>query len=187
MNMLYIVALPSLSFLFGAVVAWTATFFAVWHSPEPKTLLEAAAENRTGTLYYMITHGADPGAAVKTKTPILQWYPPQVTSPLLVAIAKGDASVVAIMLENTQLLRESPNTQALCVVARYGHSNVAELLIENGANVSPPEGCDAERRHPEDVADASGHGNVAKMLRQYRLKSAKSSPASWRHERKAGR
>ena len=178
MKRLPLLVWPAVFFVLGAVVALAAIRVVEFAWPEPKTLLEAVEQQWTGTTYRMIAHGEDPGISVKAKRQILQyWGPGQTTSPLLVGIARGDADLVAYMVENTRLLETAPNDQALCVAGRFGHSNVAKVLFRAGVVASPLDRCDGQGARPEDIAERFGHGSMAKALRHYRLEIAESSPA----------
>ena len=66
------------------------------------------------------------------------------------------------------VMAQSPNDLALCVAARYGHSNIARFLMKRGVPAVPKNGC-GELRRPEDIAQKQGSGGLARELRQYRI------------------
>jgi ankyrin repeat protein len=156
---------------FGAGIAtadvakWAVTLIA----PEPVTLLDALAEGNDEAMFRMTSEGSDPGLPDILKFSVLHWDRGEKTSPLLVAIGGGDMNIVAYLTKHTTRLREFPNDQALCVAARYGHTNIARYLMARGVPAVPKSGCGTLNR-PEDVAKKFGNHSLAKALRSYRLR-----------------
>jgi len=159
--------LPLLFFGAGILSAGLAITAAKSIAPEPITLLDAVAMGNDEAIFRMISEGYDPGLPGVLESPVFHWRRGDITSPILVAIGGGDINKVAYMARHTQRIADSPNDQALCVVARYGHSNVARFLMKMGAPVVPKNGCGKLRR-PEDVAAKYGSGSLAEELRRYR-------------------
>jgi hypothetical protein len=164
----FLLFLPLLFFGAGMLSAGVATRAAKLIAPEPVTLLDAIVIGNDEAIFRMISEGDDPGLPGVLGSPVLHWRRGDTTSPLLVAIGGGDINKVAYMAKHTQRIAESPNDHALCVAARYGHSNVARYLMKMGAPAVPKNGCGKLRR-PEDVAAKYGSGSLAKELRQYRM------------------
>jgi hypothetical protein len=160
--------LPLLFFGAGILSAGVATTAAKLIAPEPVTLLDAVVIGHDEAVFRMISVGDDPGLPGVLRSPVLHWRRGDTTSPLLVAIGRGDLNKVTYMERHTQRIADSPNDQALCVAARYGHSNVARFLMKMGVPAVPKNGCGKLRR-PEDVAAKHGSGQLAKELRQYRM------------------
>ena len=102
------------------------------------------------------------------KFPVLHWQRGQETTPLLVAVGRGDINIVAYLALNTKKIGIPPNDQALCVAARYGHTNVANYLIERNVSAVPRGGCGSEAL-PEDVAKKYQSFSLADVLQRYRL------------------
>jgi hypothetical protein len=160
--------LPLLFFGAGMLTAGVATTAAKLIAPEPVTLLDAVAMGHDEATFRMISEGDDPGLPGVLKRPVFHWRRGDTVSPLLIAIGGGDINYVAYMARHTQRIADSPNDQALCVAARYGHSNVARFLMKMGAAAVPKSGCGKLRR-PEDVAAKYGSGGLAEELRRYRM------------------
>jgi hypothetical protein len=163
--------LPLLVFGAGILSAGVATTAAKLIAPEPVTLLDAVATGHDEAIFRMISEGDDPGLPDVLGSPVLHWRRGDSTSPLVVAIGGGDINMVAYLARRTKRIADSPNDQALCVVARYGHSNVARFLMKMGASAVPKSGCGKLRR-PEDVATKYGSGSLAKELQRYRMRGS---------------
>jgi hypothetical protein len=162
--------LPFLFFGAGALMAGIATETAKLAAPKPVTLLDAAAVMQDEAILRMVSAGEDPGLPVVLKHPALVWEIGDTTSPLLVAIVGGEVNRVAYMAKHTQRLAEPPNDLALCLAARFGHSNIARFLMKIGATAVPKNGC-GDIRRPEDIAKKHGFGGLARELRQYRIEA----------------
>ena len=161
--------LPLLSFCAGTISARVATTAVKLAAPEPLTLLDAVASGQDEAMLRMISKGADPGLPGSLKRPVLHWRRGDTTSPLLIAIGGGDLNKVAYMMKYTRRIADPPNDQGLCVAARYGHTNLAQLLMKMKVPAVPKFGCGKLKR-PEDVAEKFGSRGLAKALRSYRLK-----------------
>ena len=89
----------------------------------------------------------------------------------MVAIAADSTlSEITYLVRETRHLSDPPNDQVLCLAARYGHTNVAELFIKMVVPAVPKDGCD-EKMLPEEIAKRNGSDGLSKILRQYRLDS----------------
>ena len=159
--------LPLVFFGTGAIVAGLSIRAAKLVAPEPVTLLDAAVLGRDDVIFRMVTAGEDPGHPVVLERSSIHGSKGDTTSPLLVAIATGDLSRITYMLKQTQRMADPPNDLALCIAAKYGHSNVARHLIEIGAPV-PKDGC-GDGKMPEDIAVERGAKSLAARLRRYRI------------------
>jgi hypothetical protein len=165
-----VLGLPVLFFGAGMLTAEMAPRAAELAAPEPVALIDAVAARHEEAIVRMILAGEDPGLSVVLKRPVFHWRRGETTSPLLVAIAGGDLNRVAYLARRTQRITDPPNDQALCVAARYGHSNIARFLMEMEVPALPKSGCGTLRR-PEDVAEKYGARRLAKELWQYRLET----------------
>ncbi len=165
----FLLILPFLFFGAGALTAAVATRATALIAPKLDTLVEAAMLGQEDAIFRLVSAGDDPGLATVLQRPMFRWRVGDTTSPLLVSVAFGDLRLVAYMLKNTKRLAEAPNDKALCVAARFGHSNVARLLIEVGAPAVPRDGCGGEQRRPEDVAYQRRAKSLGDLLRDYRL------------------
>ncbi len=116
----------------------------------------------------MIEVGADPGLPTVSEQPIFAWARGDVMSPLLVGIAQGDKEQVAVLLNSSKYKADAPNDQALCVVAQFGHSNVARVFFRMGVPRVPRHGCYGEEEMTEEVAARFGNTTLAQALRDYR-------------------
>lgn len=174
MQRLVVPLLPGLAFALGGLLGWSGTFAVRSMAPEPQTLLQAVEAGRAHSIYRMISSGQDPGQAVVLDHPILYWTPGQTISPLLVEIARGNFNLVTYMVHATRDLQASPNDQALCVAARFGHRNLAELLFQANIPPAPQEGCDQAAAMPEEIASDFGNASLAKALKSYRVGAASS-------------
>jgi hypothetical protein len=166
-----IMSLPMLFFGLGVLAAGVATRTAIFIAPEPKTLLDAVAGGNDEAMFRMMSVGDDPGLPAVLKRSVLHWVRGDTVSPILIEIGRGDINKVTYMAKNTRRLGEPPNDEALCVAARYGHSNIVRLLMKIGVPPVPKNGC-GELGTPEDVATKYGSINLARELRQYRLDAA---------------
>jgi hypothetical protein len=162
--------LPLFFFGAGLLTAEVATRAARFVAPKPTGLFDAVKLEQNDAIFSMISAGADPGVAVVLTEPLYYWGPGAKTSPLLVAIAHGDRTRAAFLLQHTRRLSEPPNDQALCIAARFGHSSLAEFLISKGARAVPKGGC-GEIQYPEDIAARYGSGRLSGKLRRYRLET----------------
>jgi hypothetical protein len=167
-QMSFLLLFPLLSFSVGGAVAATAAWVTQLMVPTPLSLLDAVKLGHDDAIFNMMSAGADPGGAVILKYPVLEWKRGDTTSPLLLAIAGGDINKVAYMVKHTRLLTEPPNDLGLCVAAQFGHSNLARLLMKQGASPVPKKGC-GDLAKPEDVARKFGSSGLAKELQRYRI------------------
>ena len=165
-----LLVLPTFFFGAGMLTAVVATGVARLIAPEPVTLLDAVAEGNYEAMFRMTSAGYDPGLPDVLKFSVLHWDRGEKTSPLLVAIGGGDINIIAYLTKHTTRLAEFPNDQALCIAARYGHSNVARHMMARGVPAVPRSGCDGTLNRPEDVAEKFDSQGLAKALRAYRLK-----------------
>lgn len=162
--------LPLLFFGTGALIAGLSIRTAKLMAPEPVTLVDAAAVGQDDAIFRMVLAGEDPGLPVVLEHPLIHWKKGEVTSPLLVAIAVGDLGKSAYMARHTRRLADPPNHLALCVAARYGHTNVARFLMKMGVPPVPKDGC-GELERPEDVAAKYREGGLSRELRRYRIET----------------
>ena len=165
----FLLLLPFLFFGGGALTAGVATEAAKRVAVEPTSLLEAAAKGDDDAIFRIVSAGQDPGSLAVLQRRVFQWQRGDATSPLLVAIAKGDFDNVTFMLKHTQHLADPPNDQALCVAARFGRFDIARFLMQKGVPAVPWNGCVGGR--PEDLAAERGFGSLADELHQYRMKT----------------
>ena len=163
-----LLGLPLLLFCAGAGVAAVGIEAVQSIAPEPANLLEAVAQGHNDEIFNRVSAGEDPGRSAVVAHAMFHWRPRDTTSPLLVAIAGGDINKVAYMVNHTALMASPPNDLALCVVARYGHSNIAQLLMKRGALPVPKDRC-GEEATPEDVARRYENFGLGETLRDYRL------------------
>ena len=162
----------------GMLAALMATKAATLITPEPVTLLDAAATGNDEAIFRMVSAGQDPGSPVILERTVFHWRQGDVASPLLAAIAADSTlSEITYLVSQTRRLTESPNDQALCVAARYGRSGVAEFLMETGAPAVPKGGC-GEAKWPEEIAKKYGSSGLARQLRQYRIGKVGGATAS---------
>jgi hypothetical protein len=163
-----LLGLPVLAVVGGFLVGRGAAALSTLTAPEPPTLVQAVAQGQWDTIVRMIEAGEDPGLPIVLEQPIFGWSRGDVVSPLLVGIAQGDKKQVAFLLSSTKHKADAPNDQALCVVARFGHSDVAEVLFRLGVPGGPEKGCDGHQEMPEDVAMRFRNVNLAVAIRNYR-------------------
>lgn len=92
---------------------------------------------------------------------------------LHVAAENGNRQLVELLLGYgaNVALSESVGNQStpLHLAAAKGHQAIVELLLMMGAN---PAALDAEKRTPADVAEQSGHAEVAAAIRKYAEKTS---------------
>ncbi len=160
--------LPFLFFGAGALTAAVATLATTLIAPKLDTLVEAAMLGQEDAIFRLVSAGDDPGLPTVLQRPMFRWRAGDTTTPLLVAVAFGDLRLVGYMLKNTKRMADPPNDQALCVAARFGHSDVTRLLMEVGAPAVPINGC-GEQRWPEDIAYHRRAKSMGDLLRDYRL------------------
>jgi Ankyrin repeats (3 copies) len=132
---------PILFFGAGALTAGVATKVVKSVAVEPSTLLEAASRGDDDAIFRFVSAGQDPGLPAVLQRNVFQWQRGETTSPLLVAIAEGDFDNVTYMVKHIQHLAEPPNDQALCVAARWGHSDIAKFLMQRMPSAVRRNGC----------------------------------------------
>lgn len=162
-----LLCVPAVCFVVGFVTARTVTHLAEHMTVEPVTLLDAAARGDNDAIDRMVSAGEDPGMPVVLQQHLFDWPAGEVTSPYLVAIARGKLTDVAYMAKHTQRLIELPNDQALCIAARFGTTKMVRFLMTLGVPAAPKDGCD-EGGWPEDIAAKYGFGRLSKELHEFR-------------------
>jgi len=157
---------PVAALLLGALGASLLVEAAKVSAPEPRNLLQAAAE-RPGAAVRRIMGGEDPASPVLLDKKLLHWRKGEWVSPFLVAVASGEEDLLRVMLAAGAPFRSPLNDQALCVAAAYGQGGVARLLMREGA---PYVRCArrAGGHLPEDIASRAGNRELAQLFRLYR-------------------
>ena len=122
--------IPLMLYAAGALTGRLAAKVVKKADAAPATLIDAVLSGQDDVVMQHILKGEDPGQAVILRRKVLHWREGDIVTPVLVAIAKGRPRTVEVMLRNTDRLHEAPNDRALCVAARYRHSNVARLLTQ---------------------------------------------------------
>jgi hypothetical protein len=105
----------------------------------------------------LLEHGAD----VNAKESVYD------ATPLHVAAATGHADVARLLLEHGADVNAKygdSDLTPLHVAALYGHADVARLLLERGAD---PSIRDKHGRTPLDIARATRHKEVARVIEEY--------------------
>jgi hypothetical protein len=170
---------PLAASLIGIGCAAVLIALALTRHPDSKDLLQAAEEDQVDLAVRFILRGERADAPATLESDLLHWRKGDVTTPFLIAVARGHDNLVRVMLRNGVRLDVVPNDQALCVAARYGHSSEVRLLMANRAPYSRCEQANGKGRVPGEVASKRGYRSIAKMLQSYGMqREAESSSAN---------
>jgi len=120
-------------------------------------LLKAAAASDDALVRHLIELNVDVNAEHETLR----------TTPLHFAAAKGQASIVNILLHARASLSATTwnGSTALHVAAQNGHEGVVSALLQHGACLSAK---DAEGKTARDKATSKGHWGIVKLLNKHR-------------------
>jgi ankyrin repeat protein len=160
---------PLAALVAGVAIGAVLIALAMVQTPEPKTLIQAVAEDRVEMAVRLILRGQRPDESIVLDRDLLRWRKGDTTTPFLVGVALGRDNFVRFMLLNGVRLGVEPNDQALCVAARYGHAAAARVLIAGGAPYASCEAPNGNGKQPGQVASRFGYKSLAKLLRSYGL------------------
>lgn len=92
----------------------------------PTPLIAAVKVGSTELVEVLLAHGADPNRETRS------WMPP-----LSVACKQGDLAIAELLLSKGARVNPSPSSRhpsAIEMAAWYGHDDVANFLLDHGAN-----------------------------------------------------